>query len=78
MLASLPRDRVLTETDGPFVQSGGPRAMAPAGIYLVVSGLAEVWEIPEKEVENRLKSNLEVVGAFAATAGARDLAHGTW
>jgi TatD DNase family protein len=77
MLAALPRDRVLTETDGPFVQSGG-RAMAPADVPLVVSGLAKVWGIPEKDVENGLKSNLEVVGAFAATAGARGLARGTW
>jgi hypothetical protein len=38
MLAALPRDRVLTETDGPFVQSGG-RAMAPADVPVVVSGL---------------------------------------
>ena len=73
--------RVIASSRGPThssVQSGGGRAMAPADVSLVVSGLAEVWQIPEKEVENRLKFYLEVVGAFAATAGARDLAHGTW
>lgn len=67
MLAALPRDRVLTETDGPFVRSGG-RPMAPGDVPQVVTGLADVWGIPVDEVHDQLQSNLQVIGATLSTA----------
>jgi TatD DNase family protein len=64
MLAALPRDRVLTETDGPFVENGG-RPMRPNDIPITVSGLARVWNTPEDEVYDQLLSNLKRIGARA-------------
>lgn len=66
ILAALPRDRVLTETDGPFVENGG-RPMTPNDIPITVLGLARVWNIPEDEVYEQLLSNLKVIGARAAS-----------
>lgn len=65
ILATLPRDRVLTETDGPFVENDG-RSMAPADVPLTISGLAGVWNVPETEVRDQLRINLKAIGALAS------------
>lgn len=53
----MPRERILTETDGPFVQIDGRPAM-PWDAQRAVTQLAVLWEIPLEEVEQKLSSNL--------------------
>jgi TatD DNase family protein len=57
LAGSMPRDRVLTETDGPFARVEGQSAF-PWDASIAVAGLAELWDLPEKEVEQMLRENL--------------------
>lgn len=68
LVAKMPRDRVLTETDGPFVQVDGKPAM-PWDSVRAEAGLAEVWGEPLEEVQRRLVGNLRVIGMLAKQGG---------
>jgi TatD DNase family protein len=57
LIARMPPDRVLTETDGPFVKVEG-RAAYPWDASLVIKGLAALWNIPQHEAEHSLRANL--------------------
>ncbi len=57
LAALMPRDRVLTETDGPFARVGGQSAY-PWDAAIAVEGLAEIWGVPQPEVEQVLRENL--------------------
>ncbi|WP_417737950.1 Qat anti-phage system TatD family nuclease QatD [Rosistilla oblonga] len=57
IVASLPRNRVLTETDGPFTQNeSGP--LFPWDIRETLSELANLWREPEKATTARVQENL--------------------
>lgn len=57
MAAVIPRDRVLTESDGPFAQTSGrpinPWEMAPAEM-----ALANIWGVTDEEARHGLLDNL--------------------
>lgn len=57
LAAKMPRDRVLTETDGPFAQLEG-RAALPWDAEKANEILAELWAEPVTTVRNRLVDNL--------------------
>lgn len=57
LLRLIPADRLLTETDGPFVQIG-QRAAAPADVAQVVAALAASWQKTPTEVRQLLFTNL--------------------
>ncbi|MFK3889221.1 Qat anti-phage system TatD family nuclease QatD [Sphingomonas sp. NPDC079357] len=64
----MPRDRLLTESDGPFAQVAG-RAMWPwegAGALTELSG---IWGEPTTDVERRLEGNLARLGREAGANG---------
>jgi len=57
IVASLPRNRVLTETDGPFTQNeSGP--LFPWDIRETLGELANLWSEPEEATTARLRENL--------------------
>lgn len=56
LIAAIPHDRILVETDGPFVTVGG-RAARPAHVQDVVAGLAALWGIDTTAVVTRLGEN---------------------
>lgn len=57
LVASLPRDRLLTETDGPFVET--PRGMVrPRDVKGTVVQLAEVFGFTAEDMRSGLISNL--------------------
>lgn len=56
-LRSLPRDRLLTETDGPFTKAGS-RAAEPIDAGRAVRALAELLSAPEAEIRALIVSNL--------------------
>lgn len=58
LLERMPRDRVLTESDGPFAQVDG-RSIWPWEAARAVLDLSVVWEIPPAAVEQQLSLNLE-------------------
>jgi TatD DNase family protein len=58
LIAKMPRSRVLTESDGPFVMING-RPAEPADVGLVVSYLAKVWTIDAGEVRKQITANFQ-------------------
>jgi TatD DNase family protein len=60
LVAAMPKDRVLTETDGPFVQQGG-RPTKPQDIADTVAALAGVWEMSPESADQLLRANFTVL-----------------
>lgn len=58
----IPPDRVLTESDGPYVQVHG-RECRPSDIALVIGHLARSWNVSVEEAEQRLANNLATLMA---------------
>lgn len=54
---SMPIDRILTETDGPFA-SGPDGPLHPADAWLAVRQLTTIWGVPLDEARARLLDNL--------------------
>jgi TatD DNase family protein len=52
----MPRDRVLTETDGPFVQVGGRPARPPDAVQ-VVEYLARLWQTTAEAARETIADN---------------------
>ncbi len=60
VISEIPRNRILTETDGPFARHRGQPLM-PWDAGLVVPQLAKLWDIPILEVENILQENFRML-----------------
>lgn len=60
IIAALPRHRVLTETDGPFVKVNG-RAAEPADVLLVENALAGMWRVSRDEVTSTILGNFRTI-----------------
>lgn len=60
----MPRDRILTETDGPFAQIDGQCAK-PWDSQKAVSYLATLWSMSERGVDELLSENLRSLGRTA-------------
>jgi TatD DNase family protein len=56
VIAQLPPERVLTETDGPFVRVD-QRLVVPADVALVEAFLAEQWKVTRAAVTGQIKGN---------------------
>jgi TatD DNase family protein len=57
LTAKMPRERLLTETDGPFAQIDGKSAL-PWDATQAVPALAEIWSESAADVERQLALNL--------------------
>jgi len=57
LVASLPIDRLLTETDGPFTQTG-ERASKPSDVVIAVDALGKVLGMPATTVAATVRDNL--------------------
>ena len=53
----MPRERVLTESDGPFAQIDG-RAVMPWEVVMAVTSLADLWGSTRQETQTILNGNL--------------------
>jgi len=61
---AMPRQRVLTETDGPF--AGAPaKPLKPADSWQAVRQLASIWGISEADCQAQLLDNLRTLSASA-------------
>jgi TatD DNase family protein len=65
-IAALPRDRVLTESDGPFAKTG-PRSVEPVDMARLASELGRQWDITQLEAAQIVHDNL--ANLYAATVG---------
>lgn len=57
LLARMPRERVLTESDGPFAQIDGVAAL-PWEVESALKSLGEIWSDPVDRVQELLNENL--------------------
>lgn len=57
LVARMPRERVLTETDGPFAQLDGA-AVLPWQADLAINELSVLWSLPRGTVDQLLLANL--------------------
>jgi len=61
---SMPRDRVLTESDGPFATTAsGP--LTPEDVHDAITALASIWEMSAPDVDQLLRGNLRILAAAA-------------
>lgn len=58
LAARMPRERVLTESDGPFAQLHGNPVM-PWQVENALQALSQIWSLPSAEVENNIRRNLK-------------------
>lgn len=65
IVRSIPADRIVTETDGPFAKTGGSESQ-PKDVPGLVADLAAVWGRPKDEVADQIYANM---GAIATAAG---------
>lgn len=56
LVASLPREQVLTETDGPFVEVEG-RPSRPVDVRGVIDGLASLWHVGHEAARHQVMDN---------------------
>jgi TatD DNase family protein len=56
IIESIPADRVLTESDGPFVKVGG-RSVIPSDVATVEDYLAEVWQVKRLDARTKIREN---------------------
>lgn len=58
LVARMPRDQVLTESDGPFVLVGS-RAAYPSDVPQVVVELARIWDVDPDQAKVMVRSNFQ-------------------
>lgn len=68
IVAALPRERVVTETDGPYAKLGD-RPSEPKDIPSVVTGLARVWKEEPEQARQRVFDNMAAIAAAARAGG---------
>lgn len=56
LISRMPVDRVITETDGPFVKNGADPA-TPRNTQLVIEGLAKLWRVSPDEAKETVFAN---------------------
>ena len=56
----IPPDRILTETDGPYIKVRG-RMAEPKDVSLILSYLKDAWDMQINEVENRISINFRSI-----------------
>ena len=70
VVADLPGYRILTETDGPFTQTGG-RPTEPVDSKAVVDAIARVRNTSPKALANAVSTNLQTLLRFDGSSGTR-------
>lgn len=68
ILSSLPKNRVITETDGPWTKTGG-RTCRPADVPTLVENLAARWGEDIAEARQRVHDNVAAMHLAATTRG---------
>lgn len=67
LVQAMPRDRVLTETDGPFTGRPGT-PLRPADAWKALDQLAPMWNMTNDEAAAQLLGNLRVLGSSTPDA----------
>jgi TatD DNase family protein len=57
IIARLPKDRVLVESDGPYARVAG-RQLEPPDVSIAVDYLGQIWDSSSSDVSRQLTANL--------------------
>lgn len=68
LAARMPRDRVLTESDGPFAQLDG-NPLRPWQVEGALQALGEIWSMSAEEADQKIDENLRRLLATQGSAG---------
>lgn len=68
LVRQMPKDRVLTESDGPFAQVSG-RSMWPWEARDAVAELSAIWNVGHDAIERQILSNLATLGECGSRIG---------
>jgi len=60
IVADLPTDRILTETDGPFTHIDGHPA-EPINVHMINELIARIRNVSANEIASTIKANLETL-----------------
>lgn len=60
VLDIVPRGRVLTETDGPYVKSGR-KPSTPLDVGRIIDGIAEAWDTPTQAAQDQVEKNFRAL-----------------
>ena len=66
LVSRMPRDRLLTETDGPFARVDGRKAL-PWDVEIAENALADLWHTDRSDVQSTLGENLRRLAIRAST-----------
>jgi len=58
LAARMPRERVLTESDGPFAQINGETVM-PWHVERAIQELGQIWSLPPEDIDQIIHRNLQ-------------------
>lgn len=61
LILQIPINRILTETDGPFVKISRQQPAHPASVERTVRELASLWQIPSNEVQTQIMKNFRAL-----------------
>lgn len=61
MLETLPRERLLLETDCPYLSPDRARASTPADVAGTAAYAAELWQVEAQEVDAQMSANFEAL-----------------
>jgi TatD DNase family protein len=64
IIRSIPMDRIVTETDGPFAKTGRTESQ-PKDVPRLVTDLAAVWGRPPDEVADQIYANMKAIASAA-------------
>lgn len=73
LLAAVPAERALTETDAPFAKTRG-RPLAPVDVRIAVAALARQWDTSVDDAKGVIHDNLSRL--FSTTVSSRDSGDG--
>jgi TatD DNase family protein len=69
LVAKMPRNRILTETDGPFGRGpNGP--LEPIDVGMALDHLSAIWSVDRRQVQLILRGNLKELVALVPSAPA--------
>jgi TatD DNase family protein len=64
MAQVIPREKILTETDSPYLSPFKEKENEPAFITESMKKISKIWKIPETEVEKKIEDNFRKVFGF--------------
>ena len=62
IVKKIPRDKILTETDGPFTKQNG-RALMPWDVEIALNKICLIWEQDIFSTRNQILSNMKIICA---------------